>query len=543
MGMMQLVSGTEKGIEKAHELHAAEANLKNTMQNMGTFSQEFYEATVAGSKKLASGMLFSTAQVVGLQAQLRMVGNISESEMGRMTTASADMATKLGMGLDEAGNMLAKAINNPELMMRLGQRIKIDPAALEHMKALAKGGHEALARLELLTIVEQKVGGAAKAAFDADPLSVYNKKIGGMQVALGEAAIQIQAALAPALILIAEKFKGLAEGISKSIVWMTRHKNIVISTALAIGTLSIAMNWLSIRTQALIYWNSILAVKEGIAAAATWVHYYALVAWEFITGVVTGTISMASIATSVWTGIQWALNAALTANPIGAIVMAIIALITAIAYVVYKTDGWGKQWDSVVNFMKYSFQAFVEAIKLYFNTWIEGFMMGLDFIRIGWYKFKEALHIGDSTENKSEIAKIHADIEARKTALTDGAKKVADLTGKAKDSLKWELSWNNERKVSDLTGGGKDKLGEHKIAPVVAPGSEGKAKKDKPDKLKTTTDGISAGGTRNSNIIINLRSMVENIVFDGNMAEKRSDLENEVTSIMARVLAMAKATA
>ena len=451
-GMFQLVGATEKGIEKAHALHEAEAQLKNTMQNMGTYSVDSFERTVEASKKMAGGINFSSAQIIGLQSQIRMMGNVGDAEMQRITMASADMASKFGMDIGESGQLLAKAVNNPEMMMRLGQRLKIDPAISEHLKKLAKDGHEAQARMELLALVEQRVGGAAKAAFDANPLNKYNKVISGMQMALGDAAIDIQTALGPALEKMAGAFKNVALHISAGIKWMMAHKRLTYEIIGAMTLLTIILNMAAIKTQMKAYWDgilivkdSLLAIKTGILSAVLWIHYSALVAQSFITKVLAGEISLASMATSVWTGIQWALNAALTANPVGLIIIAIIALIAVIAYVGYKTDGWGKQWSSVVNFMKYSFQAFVEGIKLYFNTWIEGFMIGLDYIRIGWYKFKDALGIGNTNENQAEIAKIHADIEARKTALAEGAKKTAELTGKAKDSLKWELSWNSFR--------------------------------------------------------------------------------------------------
>jgi hypothetical protein len=51
------------------------------------------------------------------------------------------------------------------------------------------------------------------------------------------------------------------------------------------------------------------------------------------------------IATTIWTGVQWALNAALTANPIGLIIVAIAALIAIIIIVV-------KNWDKIIAAVK-----------------------------------------------------------------------------------------------------------------------------------------------------------------------------------------------
>ncbi len=274
---------------------------------------------------------------------------------------------------------------------------------------------------------------------------------------------------------------------------------------------------------------AIFGITAVLAAQALW------------TGVVTA-------ATSLWTGAQWLLNAALTANPVGLVIAGIIALIAIIAYVAYKTDGWGKQWDSVVSFMKYSFMAFVEGIKLYWNTWIEGFMIGLDIIRLGWYKFKEAIGLGDSAENQSAIAKINADVEARQKAITDGAKKVDEYAAKANSALKWELSWNNNKKFSDVTSSIKDKIGlpgSTGIAPVTLPGSQGTNQGDggSGGTGSKVTDAISSGGTRNSSVQITFKNMVENIVFDGSLSSKRTDLEAEIMSVMNRVLGIAQSTA
>lgn len=50
-------------------------------------------------------------------------------------------------------------------------------------------------------------------------------------------------------------------------------------------------------------------------------------------------------ATKVWTAVQWAMNAALAANPIGLAVVAIAALVAAVVYVATKTE-WGRKMVS-----------------------------------------------------------------------------------------------------------------------------------------------------------------------------------------------------
>lgn len=52
----------------------------------------------------------------------------------------------------------------------------------------------------------------------------------------------------------------------------------------------------------------------------------------------------AKTATVVWTGVQWLLNAALTANPIGLIIVAIAALIAIIVLIATKTTWFQTAW-------------------------------------------------------------------------------------------------------------------------------------------------------------------------------------------------------
>ena len=161
-------------------------------------------------------------------------------------------------------------------------------------------------------------------------------------------------------------------------------------------------------------------------------------------------------ATVAWTGVQWLLNASLWGCPVTWIVAGITALIAVITVCVTKVEGWGKQWDSVVKFMKLTGKLFVETIKYEFSTMVNGIMIGLDYIKLGWYKFKKAVGLGDNTENEAMISQISGDIDSRKKAIVDGAKNLKNLAQDAGSSLSWELSWKDGKNgaanaVSPLT--------------------------------------------------------------------------------------------
>ncbi|MFZ4549613.1 MAG: phage tail tape measure protein, partial [Bacteroidales bacterium] len=107
-------------------------------------------------------------------------------------------------------------------------------------------------------------------------------------------------------------------------------------------------------------------------------------------------------------------------------------------------------------------------------------------------------------------------------------------------------SWNNSQKKKKQDEGGIGQMMPGKdggIAPVSLPGAAGtKPTGNKSEAPTGKTDAISAGGSRSSNTTITIKNLIENIVFDGNLADKRADLEREVTSAVMRILAMAQAS-
>lgn len=117
----------------------------------------------------------------------------------------------------------------------------------------------------------------------------------------------------------------------------------------------------------------------GFTVAALGIFVWTVGAFSTIVGAV-GTvmtfvtwIKEAGIATKIWTGVQWLLNAAMDANPIGAVILGVAALI-AIGYVLYSN--WGKistfassMWNGAVT----AINGFVAKVKAKFGeiyTWV-----------------------------------------------------------------------------------------------------------------------------------------------------------------------------
>lgn len=250
------------------------------------------------------------------------------------------------------------------------------------------------------------------------------------------------------------------------------------------------------------------------------------------TGIVSG-------ATTVWTAAQAAFNFVMALNPIALIVIGIVALVAAIAWVVNSTEGWGEAWEHTVKGAKLLFQAFVESVKFYFSTMVDGIMIGINYIKKGWFEFKETMGLGDSSENQKMLTQINADTEARKQAVLDGAKKIAKLGLDASSefslagkSIKW-------KEAAEKTAEGIDAPG----LPGTAEGGNGfgggGSGGGTPPKTKAN-EAVATGGTKNTTINITLKDLIGVLNIQGkDFKDSSQQMAEQSQDALLRLLAMA----
>jgi phage-related protein len=82
-------------------------------------------------------------------------------------------------------------------------------------------------------------------------------------------------------------------------------------------------------------------------------------------------IQAVAIAIGIWVGVQWLLNVALTANPIGIIIVAIGLLIAAIGFIATHMDEVRAVWNAAWAAIKDFFETVWNAIKLAFDMVLE----------------------------------------------------------------------------------------------------------------------------------------------------------------------------
>jgi TP901 family phage tail tape measure protein len=293
--------------------------------------------------------------------------------------------------------------------------------------------------------------------------------------------------------------------------------------------------------------NYINMLREGDAGMWAWtvvvgalaIGYGALALWE---GIVT-------VATLAWEGAQWLLNAALTANPVGLIIAGIVVLIALIGYVIYKTDGWGNAWKHTVSMAKALWEGYTLLAKAQFNTMVSSIMIGIEKLKIGWYRFKNTLGLGDSTKNNEALVQAQNNVENLKTSIKKGyqesGKKFIEAYNHGKlaaGSLKW-----NDKSLGDLVGGLKKKIGmpagdgiaQPKLPGALDNSALADTDKDKKDKSKTN-EAIATGGQRHNYITINLKDLIGVLNITGkDFKDSTNQMTQKTEDALVRVLAMA----
>jgi hypothetical protein len=161
-------------------------------------------------------------------------------------------------------------------------------------------------------------------------------------------------------------------------------------------------------------------------------------------------------------------------------------------------------------------------------------------IKLGWYKFKEAIGIGDSNENRAAIAAIHADVEKRQQAIMDGAKKVSDYANKAKHSFDNAYLKTDGTGVNEFFGGSKIGTNEQlqKLAGGIGTGTE-KGTGTGTEKGKAN-EAIVTGGKRNTTIHIKMGDMVGSMNFNGGLSENKNEIKQTLQMLLSEVLGMAE---
>lgn len=273
-----------------------------------------------------------------------------------------------------------------------------------------------------------------------------------------------------------------------------------------------------------------LAAVIGVAAVVFNAHAIAMTAYAAVMGIVTA-------ATRIWTGVQWLLNVAMSANPIGLIIIGIAALVAAVVYCWNKFAGFRAfiltMWDTL--------KGFGNIIKEYVINRFNDMLSGLG-------KLGEALR-----------KLFTGDFKGAASAAAEGLKKLsgAESVAKAVSSTKQligKVGGNYQAHLQNERNKDKKKQAAGSGNKISTPGLVGSTEtvvfgKEKPGKGKKGRKGgrksaeeIATGGTRNTSINMHIGKFFDNINVYMNDKTDTAELERTILQSINRALAIATST-
>jgi|694.fasta_scaffold01021_50 hypothetical protein len=333
--------------KKAEEAEIAQRRLASVMSSMGyagatarvsAYADEL-EKTLAVDGELIKATQTKLATFANLTKTVGQTGGAFD----RATVAALDLAAA-GFGSAETNAVqLGKALQDPikgiGALARAG--VTFTAQEKEKIKTLVESGQTLQAQDLILKAIETQVGGTAEAS---------KSSFAAIQISLENAAESIGSVLLPVIDTLAGVFAGFAS-------FAEENTGLFITLGVVIG--GIAASVIAVNT-ALKIQMAIETLAAGVKAT------YALITGTATaaTGANTAALVGQTVATANATAAQVGLNTAMALNPIGLIIVAIVALVAAFVVAYKKIEWFRKGVNAVVN-------AIIGYFEFMINSWIK----------------------------------------------------------------------------------------------------------------------------------------------------------------------------
>lgn len=334
--MRQRMGATDAQIESIRRLASAQ-------QQMGVIGDE---VQLSGARQLTTYL----SQTASIETLLPAMNNLLAQQHG-LNASSGDAVT--------AGSLLGQAMQGQTAgLTRLGVTFT---GAEEH---LMRYGSESERAAALAGAVARSTGemNAVLAATPEGQLQQQANAMNGLQESVGSVYVQIKTALLPVFSVVTEKLSALAGWFQQHMDGITAVCSVaadvlgrVFSTVWTVlGGIVDALGWLwGVVSDGMPVLAGVAVTVVGWAAAAnlgaigTWALGAAAQALALKQTVVMGL-------TKAWTAVQWLLNGAMSANPIGIVIALIAGLVTSVAVCWNKFAGFRAflitMWDTIKQF-------------------------------------------------------------------------------------------------------------------------------------------------------------------------------------------------
>ena len=382
-GMFQFVQMMDKGIEKAHELHAAEAQIEAGLKSTGYAAGMTMESISDVAKQISSNSKISRTDMLAMQSILVTFPDITSKTFGTASQAIADMSVRMKQDLSSTAVQVGKALQDPERGITALRRVGVNfnKEQTDVIKNLVANGQKAAAQTLILKELNTEFGGSAKAAFDADPLARYNKAVGGIQLQMGSAIVNVQKMLAPGLESIALFMKDIFTRVGDNMqpvmdaiapIWDTI--SLVFKTAwnyisAFLGEVGGVIEFL---TGTKSTGDGVVDTMRTIGSVLEYLSYPIKALGDMLIFVI-DKFGFVAIGYGIITAAQWLWNIAMDANPIGLVIAGVALLVGTIMYAWDKfgvfRGGIMATWETI--------KGFGNVIKEYVIDRIQGILSGL----------------------------------------------------------------------------------------------------------------------------------------------------------------------
>ena len=461
----------------------AESKLAQVMRN----TMDASDAEIQSIKDLTSAQ--QKLGVVGDEVQLagaQELGTYLEktSSLERLIPVMNDMvAQQYGYNATQEGAVNIATMMGKVMEGQVGALSRYGYKFDEAQEKILKYGTEAQKVATLTEVISESVGGMneALALSDDGKTKQMANNLGDLQERVGGIVNRIIVALAPAI----EKVFSIADSL---------------------------MTWL-----------------EGKLG---WVESLISIAYDFryMLLAVGGAIGALITITKVWQAVQTVMNVVMSANPIGLVIIAVAALIGLIATIIVKWNEWGAKVSAFMGIINPGFAILIHTIQTFRANWqsiIDAFKG--DGIVAGIKRIGQVLLMGILSPLKT-ILEVAAKIPKVGKWAQAGVDKINALGDK------WGVEDSTKQKATTTAGTGIN----DKLAAATTPKGNGLSGISGTKSSDTTA--VATGGTRNTEIHININDMIKQVVFQGSTSENKEEIERNFAECLYRVLGMAQAS-
>jgi len=409
----------KNSVSEFNELANANAKINAALLSTQGIAGKTFEGLSKSAEALGSKIMPDDAIIKDAQSMLLTFTAVKDAVYDDAIPAIADFATRFKMELPEAANQVGKALNDPLKGMTRLQRqgVVFTDAQKEVIKKFVETGQVAKAQQVIIKELNTEFGGLAEAMAKTPQgqAAMAYKEWEWFRLGLGEFVMMVKSKVLPVFINMMDGLKEFVQWIKEGGIGATIFKDVFIVVGAAV-----------------------------------------LLFYTYTT--------LAAIGTKLWAAAQWLLNAAMTANPIGIIIVGITALVAVIAVLWDKCEGFRKIMGAVFETVK---KYVIGMVNYFVNL---GKIIG-DVFTMNWGKLK--------TDSQSFISDFKNDFttgwaDAIKKGTEEGAKSTfkfgnllnfgAGQTGASANSSSdsGNAIKQNALNTSEL-GGAKGGLGESKI--------------------------------------------------------------------------------